>query len=166
MFMLLSGPRFFIRASVTRSVVAAQVSITLSYLSSSDIRPRLKFFSYFATFSSACLTRSCFSSGIIISATDTVIAPFVEYLNPRSFILSSISAVAVFPCFLKHLSITFPIWFFASMKSTSREYLSTLLSTYPRFCGMLLLNMNLPTVDSTSCPLSFSSSFILTLTLA
>ena len=54
--------------------------ITEEYLSSFVIKPRLYCFAIFSTSSSAFAKISFLASGTATSATDTVIAPFVEYL--------------------------------------------------------------------------------------
>ena len=67
-----------ISASATSSVVLVHFSITLSYLSSSDMKPLLYIFSIFSTVSSASFNSSYFLFGTIISAAATVTAPIDE----------------------------------------------------------------------------------------
>ena len=67
-------------ASVTSFVAFSQILITESYLSSFVIKPRLYCFATVSTSSSAFAKISFLASGTATSATDTVIAPFVEYL--------------------------------------------------------------------------------------
>ena len=78
MYIGLNLSRFFIRASVTLSVVSVHFAITFSYLSSSDISPLLYIFSILSISVSACDSSLSFSSGMIISDTETVTAPIVE----------------------------------------------------------------------------------------
>ena len=51
-----------------------------------------------ATWSSASLRIWLFSGGTMMSLTDTVTAPRVEYLKPRFLMLSSTWAVSWMPC--------------------------------------------------------------------
>ena len=70
--------KLFINVSATSSVVSVHFSITLSYLSSSDIRPLLYIFSILSTVSSASFNSSYFFWGTIISEAATVTAPIDE----------------------------------------------------------------------------------------
>ena len=67
-----------------------------------------------------------------MSATATVIPPIVEYLNPNDLIWSKTSAVIVFPCLLKHLSIILPKAFLSTKKSISNPNGSSSLFTNPK----------------------------------
>ena len=70
--------KLFISASATSSVVLVHFSITLSYLSSSDMKPLLYIFSILSTVSSASLSSLYLASGTIISEAATVTAPIDE----------------------------------------------------------------------------------------
>ncbi len=106
--MLFNLSRPAIRASVTLSVVSDQVSITLSYLSSLEIKPLLYALSYLSTFSSASLSIQLLHQELCGMGCGNCYPPLVENLNPKAFMWSNNIAVSVFPCFLKHLSIILP----------------------------------------------------------
>jgi hypothetical protein len=82
-----------INAFFTSSVVLFQAFTTAFFLSSSVIIPRRYCLDIISTFLSVSSRNFCFTSGIIISEIPIVMAPLVEYLKPRSFILSSTIAV-------------------------------------------------------------------------
>jgi len=152
------------RALVTFSTVSVHSFITELYLSSSEIKPLLYCLTIFSILSSVSFRYLCLTSGITMSDTLMVMAPFVEYLNPRALTLSSISAVSVVPCVLMALSIILPRAFLSTRKVTSRsKKLSGLdLSTNPKSCGMASLNISLPTVASISFETVFPSlSFVI-----
>ena len=67
-------------ASLILSSATCHTLITSLYLSSSVIRPRLKFLVILSTFFSASARYSVFSAGTVISEIDTVMAALVEYL--------------------------------------------------------------------------------------
>ena len=73
-------------ASATSSVAFSHILIVDKYLSSFVINPRLYCFVTLSTSASALSNISCFESGTLTSATETVIAPFVEYLYPIDLI--------------------------------------------------------------------------------
>ena len=103
-----------------------------------------------------------------MSEIDTVIAALVEYLYPVDLIRSSTSAVFTAPCILMTFSKICFNCFLPTWKSTSSLSKSSgfVLSTYPKSCGRISLNRNLPSVDST-LPVTVSPSgvFLVTLTL-
>ncbi len=66
--------------SVSSLSVSFHVSTTARYLSSSVIRPLLKFWEILSTVACASSNICCFCSGTVMSEIDTVIAAFVEYL--------------------------------------------------------------------------------------
>ena len=77
---LFKEPKESIRASATSSVALVQILMICSYLSWLDIKPLLKAFSYLSTSFSAAARISVLASGISMSLTLIVTAPFVEYL--------------------------------------------------------------------------------------
>ena len=79
----------------TLSLAAFHVSTTFSYLSWSVIKPRLYCLLILSTTFWASRTISGFLSLLTTSAIDTVIPAIVEYLNPKSFNLSSMIEVSV-----------------------------------------------------------------------
>ena len=82
-------------SALTSSVALFHVSITLLNLSSSVIKPRLYCLLILSTTFWAASTILCLSLLISTSAILTVIPEIVEYLNPKSFKLSSIVDVSV-----------------------------------------------------------------------
>ena len=78
MLLYLSSPE--ISALVSSASVLNHVSTTSLYLSSSVMKPRLKFLVIFSTVSSASAIICCFCAGTVISEIETVIAALVEYL--------------------------------------------------------------------------------------
>ena len=78
--MLLYLSRPLRRAVVSSLSAACHVSITSLYLSSSVMRPRLKFFVILSTVSCAFLIISGFCGGTVMSEMDTVMAALVESL--------------------------------------------------------------------------------------
>ncbi len=77
-FIGLNLSKLSIRASATSSVVFVHLSITFSYLSSSDMNPLLYIFSIFSIVLSASASNSFLISGTSMSETATVTAPIVE----------------------------------------------------------------------------------------
>ena len=73
-------------ASVTSSVTFSHILIVDKYLSSFVINPRLYCFVTLSTSDYAFSSISFLASGTLTSATETVIAPFVEYLYPIDLI--------------------------------------------------------------------------------
>ena len=71
--------------SPTSEVVRVQVSITLLYLSPLVITPLLYCFHIFSTSLRAFSIKTCFSGGITISSTPTVIPERVAYSKPSFF---------------------------------------------------------------------------------
>ena len=140
----------FIIADCISSVAFDQILIISLCLSSSDIRPRLKFLRIISTFFSASFKIPSLSAGTSISEIDTVTAPLVEYLNPNALMLSKTSAVLAIPCLAIHLSIITPSSFFLTGNSISlvKSFSGFVLSTKPKSCGIISLNIILPTVVS------------------
>ena len=117
--------------SVSFLSVSFHVSTTARYLSSSVIRPLLKFWEILSTVVCASSSISCFCAGTVISEMDTVIAALVEYLYPVDLIKSNTSAVTEAPCVLMTFSRICFNCFFPTWKSTSgkRRFSGLLLST-------------------------------------
>jgi hypothetical protein len=68
-----NGSRAEPTALVTSSFVRVQIAMTSLYRSSLVMRPRLNCFWTLATSASACASRSCFVSGMVMSVTATVV---------------------------------------------------------------------------------------------
>ena len=85
----------FSSSSLTWSVALFHVSITLENLSSSVIKPRLYCLLILSTNTWVSATIAFLFLLISTSAILTVIPEIVEYLNPKSFKLSSIVDVSV-----------------------------------------------------------------------
>ena len=83
------------KSSATSSDALFHWAHTASCLSSSVIKPLWYCLLILSTTSCARATISSFLSVVITSAADTVIPAIVEYLNPKSFNLSSIIDVSV-----------------------------------------------------------------------
>ena len=86
MYIGFSSSKLSFIASVTSFVAFSQIFIIASYLSSFVITPRWYCLNTCSTSLSACDNISFLASGTATSATDTVIAPFVEYLYPVDLI--------------------------------------------------------------------------------
>ena len=146
-----SEEMFFIIAWATSSLVFAQMSITLLYLSPLVISPWEYWFSTFMTSCWAFSRRSFLDSGIIMSAMEIEAPDLVEYLNPRVLRLSASSTVLLPPDILKQLSTRASIALLVIGLFTSSKGTPSGTTSYIR---------TLPTVVSCSFP------SILTVTLS
>ena len=142
--------RFFCRAVATSLVQASQMATTRCERSSSDSMPFLKKSVMTSTFFSASASSDFFSGGMVISYTEMVMAPLVEYLKPCSLSLSSTSQVTALPWYLMQRSTMSDSSSLVVTNSISltKKFSFFERSTKPRSCGMGRLKIRRPSVVS------------------
>ncbi len=123
---LKSSASFLKRSTMASTAPFQTRTISLCFCSSVN-KPRAYCVSIFVISFSASAINSFFSVGICMSNTEVVIAPIVEYLNPKVLILSSTPAAFAAPPVLKHALTILEIYFL----STGMDLILPVFSSYP-----------------------------------